>query len=167
MTTFDSVVPDHVDRNFRAWQQSMVDLKRSDNPSAKLIARQQEFVAAATSSARLAAYLQNRLDLTPDFLLASPSLQAVAESEMLNTPFEWELHVGQQLADVTPQQARSSPWWYVCHIAWLRSGVFPDPPRRTPSHPPQPRRRYRPAHRPRVLAAPPRSSRNRQRRSRR
>ena len=128
MTTFDFVVPDHVERNFRAWQQTMVDQKRSDNPSVKLIARQQEFVAAATSSAHLAAYLQNRLDVTPDFVLASPSLQAVAESEMLNTPFEWEFHVGQQLANVTPQQARSSPWWYVCHIAWLRSGVFPDPP---------------------------------------
>ena len=102
--------------------------QRLDNPSAKLIARKQEFVAAATSSARLAAYLQKRLDLTPEFILASPSLQAVAESEMLNTPFEWEFHVGQQLANVTPQQARSSPWWYVCHIAWLRSGVFPDPP---------------------------------------
>lgn len=33
-----------------------------------------------------------------------------------------------QLQNVEPFQARSSAWWYICHIAWLRQGVFPNPP---------------------------------------
>ena len=47
---------------------------------------------------------------------------------MLNTPFNWEYYIGTQLKTVDQIAAASSVWWYICHIAWLQNGVFPDPP---------------------------------------
>ena len=128
MTADHQVVPEHVERSFSAWQQSLVEQKRSKSPAPTLIANQQELVASATSSDCLASYLIRRLNIGPELLAAAPPLQGVTADEMLNAPFEWEHHVGQQLREVTPQQARSSAWWYICHIAWLEAGTFPNPP---------------------------------------
>lgn len=128
MTTSRQVVPEHVERSFGAWQQSLVEQKRSKNPAPRLVAGQQKLVAAATSSDGLASYLSQSLGADPDLIAQAPALRGVTADEMLNTPLEWELHVGSQLREVEPQQALSSAWWYVCHIAWLRAGVFPNPP---------------------------------------
>ena len=128
MTASRQVVPEHVERSFSAWQQSLVEQKRSKNPAPRLIAGQQQLVAAATSSDGLASYLSQSVGADPDLIAQTPALQGVTADEMLNTPLEWELHVGSQLSEVEPQQALSSAWWYVCHIAWLRAGVFPNPP---------------------------------------
>lgn len=128
MTPRRQAVPEQVERSFRDWQQSLVEQKRSKNPAPALIAKQQQLVAAATSSDGLASYLNQRLGTDPESIAAVPSLQGVTADEMLNFPLEWELHVGQQLREVEPQQALSSAWWYTCHIAWLRAGVFPNPP---------------------------------------
>lgn len=128
MTPRRQAVPEQVERSFSDWQQSLVEQKRSKNPAPALIARQQQLVAAATSSDGLASYLNQQLGTDPESIAAVPSLQGVTVDEMLNFPLEWELHVGQQLREVEPQQALSSAWWYICHIAWLRAGVFPNPP---------------------------------------
>ena len=128
MTASRQAVPDHVERSFSAWQQSLVEQKRSKNPAPALIIRQQELVSAATSSDGLASYLSQRLSVDPELIAAAPPLQGVTADEMLNAPLEWELHVGSQLREVEPQQALSSAWWYICHIAWLRAAVFPNPP---------------------------------------
>ena len=128
MTANRQAVPEQVERNFSTWQQSLVEQKRSKDPSPALIAEQQMLVAAATSSEGLASYLSQRLGATPELIAAAPPLQGVTADEMLNTPLEWELHVGSQLRGVEPQQALSSAWWYICHIAWLRTDVFPNPP---------------------------------------
>lgn len=121
-------VPEHVDSSFSAWQQSLVEQKRSKNPAPVLIARQQQAVAAATSSDGLASYLGQSLGVDSELIAAAPTLEGVTVDEMLNFPLEWELHVGSQLREVEPRQALSSAWWYICHIAWLRAGVFPNPP---------------------------------------
>ena len=128
MNAIGDVVPEHVTRSFSAWQQSLVEQKRSKNPASALINRQQELVEAATSSDRLAAFLLQKLGAAPELIDAVPPLQGVTADEMLTTNFDWERHVGLQLDAVTPQQALSSPWWYICHIAWLRAGTFPNPP---------------------------------------
>ncbi len=128
MTANRQTVPEQVERSFSAWQQSLVEQKRSKNPAPALIARQQKLVAAATSSDGLASYLRQRLSVEPELIAEAPPLQAVTADEMLNTPLEWELHVGSQLREVEPQHALSSAWWYICHIAWLRADVFPNPP---------------------------------------
>ncbi len=122
------IVPGHVERSFSEWQQSLVEQKRSKNPAPTLIQRQQELVAAATSSDRLATLLRQKLGAAPELLEEVPPLQGVTADEMLTSNFEWERHVGLQLEAVTPQQALSSPWWYICHIAWLRADTFPNPP---------------------------------------
>lgn len=128
MTANHRTVPEHVERSFSTWQQSLVEQKRSKNPAPALIARQQTLVAAAISSDGLASYLSLSLNVSPELIAGTPALQRVTADEMVNTPLEWELHIGSQLREVTPQQALSSAWWYICHIAWLRAGVFPDPP---------------------------------------
>ena len=128
MTTEHHAVPEHVERSFSKWQQSLVEQKRSKSPAPALIAKQQEFVASATSSDRLASYLVQQLNAAPELIAAAPTIEGVTADEMLNTPIEWEHHVGSQLREIEPQQARSSAWWYICHIAWLRAGVFPNPP---------------------------------------
>lgn len=124
-------VPECVEQNFDLWQRSLVELKRSAEPSVELIARQQRFVGAATTSEGLVNYLVQKLGIEQEQLDAAPRLEGVTEKEMLNTPFEWERHIGNQLSHITPQQARSSAWWYVCHVAWLQAGVFPNPPAST------------------------------------
>ena len=128
MTADHNEVPEHVERSFSAWQQSLVEQKRSKSPRPTLIASQQELLKSATSSDRLASYLIQQLNIAPELIAAAPPLQGVTADEMLNAPFEWEHHVGQQLQNVKPQHARSSPWWYICHIAWLEAGAFPNPP---------------------------------------
>lgn len=128
MTATHHVVPDYVERSFKEWQQSLVEQKRSASPAAALITKQQELVSAATSSDRLASYLGERLRAAPELIAAAPTLEGVTADEMLNTPLEWEHHVGSQLREVERQQARSSAWWYICHIAWLRAGTLPNPP---------------------------------------
>jgi len=128
VTTEYHTVPEHVERSFSRWQQSLVEPKRSKSPAPALIAKQQEFVASANSSDRLASYLVQQLNAAPELIAAAPTIEGVTADEMLNTPIEWEHHVGSQLREVEPHQARSSAWWYICHIAWLRAGVFPNPP---------------------------------------
>ncbi len=128
MVTLSATVPDQVESSFKTWQQSLVELKRAENPSSTLITKQQELIGSTKSTASLAAYLSDRLNITSELIAAVPPLQPVTADEMLQTPVEWELHIGSQLGHVEPQRARSSPWWYICHIAWLQAGVFPDPP---------------------------------------
>ncbi len=131
MTTDLDVVLQQVERNFSQWQQSLVEIKRTDEPPAKLISLQQRFVTAANeSSDALAAYLCKEfgLDSNGPLDMGMPHLEPVTSDEMLNTPLKWELHVASQLQDVDKLQARSSVWWYACHIAWLLQGVFPNPP---------------------------------------
>ncbi|WP_420608870.1 hypothetical protein [Candidatus Poriferisodalis sp.] len=94
MNAIGNVVPESVERKFSAWQQSLVEQKRSSNPAPDLIARQQELVNAATSSDRLAALLQQKLGAAPELIDAAPPLQGVTDDEMLTTNFEWERHVG-------------------------------------------------------------------------
>ena len=127
--TVESPVPERIASSFSIWQQSMVDTKRQARPSHELVGRQQEFLMAAAGSAQdLADYLVGRLEIDDETLASSPPLDRVTSDEMINTPPLWEQHVGGQLAGVLPIQAISSPWWYVCHAAWLRADVFPDPP---------------------------------------
>ncbi len=121
-------VPDNIEQKFNLWQRSLVETKRSAMPADDLIARQQDFVRAATTSEKLVDYLIHHLDIEQDLLTAAPQLEGVTEKEMLNRPPEWERHIGKQLSHIEPHTARSSPWWYFCHIAWLQRGTFPNPP---------------------------------------
>ena len=107
----------------------MVDKKRQPRPSDELVDRQQQFLRAAAESAQqLADYLINRLGIGDELIASAPKLDPVTPDEMTNTPVAWERHIGGQLDGVSPIQAISSPWWYICHTAWLRTDVFPDPP---------------------------------------
>lgn len=128
MRSNHQAVPEHVERSFSAWQQSLVEQRRTEDPAPALIDRQQTLVASAQSSDALASYLGEQINVDSHLIDAAPALQGVTADEMLNTPLEWELHVGAQLRDVEPRQALSSAWWYICHIAWLKAGTFPNPP---------------------------------------
>ena len=98
------------------------------NPAPTLVAKQQELVRSATSIESLCSYLVQQLNIKPDLISLPPNIQAVTSDEMLNAPAEWDRYVGCQLLQVPRIEALSSPWWYICHIAWLERGVFPDPP---------------------------------------
>ena len=127
--TVEGPVPERIASSFSIWQQSMVDKKRQLRPSDELVGRQQQFLMAAAGSAQqLADYLIDRLGIDDETLASAPKLEPVTPDEMTKTPVVWERHIGGQLADVSPIQAISSPWWFICHAAWLRDGVFPDPP---------------------------------------
>ncbi len=128
MVAYSSVVTQQVERNFNKWQQSLVEIKRTANPPAQMITRQQRFVDAAESSDNLAAYLRHELGVDSVDGAEVPALERVTADEMINFPFEWEHHVASQLQHIDTQRARSSVWWYICHIVWLEQGVFPNPP---------------------------------------
>ncbi|WP_419924582.1 hypothetical protein [Candidatus Poriferisocius sp.] len=130
--TVERPVAEQTSTSFSVWQQSMVDKKRQDRPSHELVGRQQQFLKAANgSSSLLADYLIGRLNIEEEALAQAPALDGVTSDEMNKTPLIWEQHVGSQLSGILPIQAISSPWWYICHAAWLRGGVFPDPPNST------------------------------------
>ena len=124
-------VPEQVEKTFGAWQKSLVDTKRADNPKPELIAEQQRFVRAATSSDDLVGYLVEKLNITREMIDKAPPLERITEKEMLTSNLEWERHVASQLKHVTARQARSSPWWYISHVAWLNAGTFQNPPNTT------------------------------------
>ena len=130
MTGYNSqpLVPEHVEQRFTKWQRSLVETKRSAKPADDLIARQQDFVRAATTSEKLVDYLTKHLGIEQELLKAAPHIEGVTEKEMLHRPPEWERHIGKQLSHIEPHTARSSPWWYICHIAWLQRETFPNPP---------------------------------------
>ena len=134
MSTTPPTIPDNITSSFAAWQRTLVEPVRSKSPHPSLIKTQQEFVGAADASANaLATYLSQQLELqnASHLIAAVPKLQPVTEDEMLNTPFNWEYYIGTQLKTVDQIAAASSVWWYICHIAWLQNGVFPDPPHET------------------------------------
>ena len=134
--TASTTIPDNMTSAFSTWQQTLVEQVRSKTKPtpAAMIAEQQKFVtAAAISTDELAAYLSQQIGLANAQHLTNtvPKLQPVTADEMLNTPFEWEHHVGKQLKTVDRIAAADSVWWYICHIKWLQDGVFPNPPHET------------------------------------
>jgi len=82
-------VSEQVERRFSTWQQSLVEQRRSNNPSLDLIAKQQEFVSASKSQDELASYLSDKLGVSSELMAEVPPLQRVTADELLNTPFEW------------------------------------------------------------------------------
>ena len=133
MSNAQRTVPEQVESAFGPWQKSLVDTVRSKTPRPELVARQQALVSSAKTSEDLVSYLIEHLAITQEMIDAAPKLEGITEKEMHNTNREWEQHVAKQLeqAHITRQQARSSTWWYICHVAWLQAGTFPNPPNTT------------------------------------
>ena len=127
----ETAVTPEVARRFSEWQQSLVPGNEATVAHEHIRRRQALLNAAADSSSRLADYLTEVLQPTDSAWDGCPDIEPIDVSEMHSPCLDWETHIGGQMTQVTSLQALSAPWWYLCHIKWLKDGVLPDPPDET------------------------------------
>ena len=131
-------LPRNIGERYTSWQKCLVDQKyrhiRNDREAESRITRQQELLtAAAASAAELAEEIRRGLNISDAALDGIPELRlGVTEDEMRYPHFVWETELYETISEAGIFRADTATpiFWTLCHIRWLETGVFPDPPAR-------------------------------------